>query len=85
MVRIYNNIIETIGNTPLVRLNRITEGIEPNIFVKVEAFNPGASVKDRICMAMIEAAEKAKIINKNKLFRGSAIKDIEKKLRINPS
>ncbi|MFX1350474.1 MAG: cysteine synthase A, partial [Promethearchaeota archaeon] len=65
MARIFNNIIETIGNTPLVRLNRITEGIEPNIYVKVEAFNPGASVKDRICMSMIDAAEKAGIIDKN--------------------
>jgi len=63
--RIYNSIIETIGNTPLVRLNRITEGIKPNIFVKIEAFNPGASVKDRICMSMIDAAEKAKIIDKD--------------------
>ena len=65
MGRIFNNIIETIGNTPLVRLNRITEGIEPNIFVKIESFNPGASVKDRICMSMIDAAEKARIINKD--------------------
>ncbi|TET59589.1 MAG: cysteine synthase A [Promethearchaeota archaeon] len=65
MGRIYNSIIETIGNTPLVRLNRITEGIKPNIFVKIEAFNPGASVKDRICMSMIDAAEKAKIIDKD--------------------
>jgi len=63
--RIFKNIIETIGNTPLVRLNRITEGIASNIFVKIEAFNPGASVKDRICMSMIDAAEKVKIINKN--------------------
>ncbi|MFX1309354.1 MAG: cysteine synthase A [Promethearchaeota archaeon] len=65
MGRIFNNIIETIGNTPLVRLNRITEGMEPNIFVKIEAFNPGASVKDRICMSMIDAAEEAKIIDHN--------------------
>jgi cysteine synthase A len=57
MGKIYNNIIETIGNTPLVKLNRI--------YVKVEAFNPGASVKDRICMAMIDAAEEAGIINQN--------------------
>ena len=64
MGRIYNNIIETIGRTPLVKLNRITKDIEPNIYAKVEAFNPGASVKDRICMSMIEAAEKANIINK---------------------
>ena len=64
MGRIYNNIIETIGRTPLVQLNRITKEIEPNIYAKVEAFNPGSSVKDRICMSMIETAEKANIINK---------------------
>ncbi|MFX0042494.1 MAG: cysteine synthase A [Candidatus Hodarchaeota archaeon] len=68
MGRIFNNIIETIGNTPLVRLNRITEGIKPNIFVKIEAFNPGASVKDRICISMIDAAEIAKIIDKNTII-----------------
>jgi len=64
MGRIYNNIIETIGRTPLVKLNRITKDIEPNVYAKIEAFNPGASVKDRICMSMIKAAEKANIINK---------------------
>ena len=65
MGKIYNNIIETIGKTPLVKLNKIAENIPANIYVKVEAFNPGASVKDRICMAMIEKAEEAKIINKD--------------------
>jgi len=65
MGRVYSNIIETIGRTPLVKLNRITKDIEPNIYAKIEAFNPGGSVKDRICMSMIEAAEKANIINKN--------------------
>jgi len=64
MGRIYKNIIETIGRTPLVKLNRIAKEIEPNIYAKVEAFNPGGSVKDRICMSMIETAEKANIINK---------------------
>ncbi|MFX1488370.1 MAG: cysteine synthase A [Promethearchaeota archaeon] len=68
MGRIYNNIIETIGRTPLVKFNRITRDLEPNIYGKVEAFNPGASVKDRICMAMIEEAEKAKIINKDTII-----------------
>jgi cysteine synthase A len=63
MGKTYNNIIETIGNTPLVKLNRITEDIKPNIYVKIEAFNPGSSVKDRICMSMIYAAEEAGIIN----------------------
>jgi len=65
MGRVYNNIVETIGRTPLVRLNRITENIDPTIYGKIEAFNPGASVKDRICMAMIDRAEKEGIINKD--------------------
>ncbi|MFW9942461.1 MAG: cysteine synthase A [Candidatus Thorarchaeota archaeon] len=64
MQKIFNNIIETIGNTPLVKLNRITENIKPNIYAKIEAFNPGSSVKDRICMAMINAAEEAGILTK---------------------
>jgi cysteine synthase A len=68
MGKIYNNIMETIGNTPLVKLNKITEGLDPNIYAKVEAFNPGASVKDRICISMIEAAEKANLINSNTII-----------------
>ncbi len=64
MGKVYKNIIETIGKTPLVKLNRIVNNIEPNLYVKIEAFNPGGSVKDRICMAMIDSAEKSKIINK---------------------
>ncbi len=64
MGKVYKNIIETIGKTPLVKLNRISNNIKPNLYVKIEAFNPGSSVKDRICMAMIESAEKSKLINK---------------------
>ncbi|HDZ18687.1 hypothetical protein LCGC14_1198140 [marine sediment metagenome] len=64
MGKVYKNIIETIGKTPLVKLNRIVNNIEPNLYVKIEGFNPGGSVKDRICMAMIDSAEKSKIINK---------------------
>jgi cysteine synthase A len=60
----FNNIIETIGRTPLVKLNRITEDVEPNIYAKLEYFNPGGSVKDRIAMAMIEKAEQEGIIDK---------------------
>ncbi|HNZ39804.1 MAG TPA: cysteine synthase A, partial [Candidatus Latescibacteria bacterium] len=59
MGRIYANIIETIGNTPLVRINRIMDGAAAEVVAKVEAFNPLASVKDRIGAAMIEAGEKA--------------------------
>ena len=58
MGRIYSNITWTIGNTPLVRLNRITKGLHADVVVKVESFNPMGSVKDRIGLAMIEEAER---------------------------
>jgi cysteine synthase A len=57
MGRIYSNITWTIGNTPLVRLNRMTKGLHADVVVKVESFNPMGSVKDRIGLAMIEEAE----------------------------
>ncbi|MEM3833075.1 MAG: cystathionine beta-synthase [Thermoprotei archaeon] len=57
-MKIANNILELIGNTPLVRLNKITKGLKPTILAKLEYLNPGGSVKDRIGVAMIEAAEK---------------------------
>ncbi|MBW7894815.1 MAG: cysteine synthase A [Opitutaceae bacterium] len=56
---IFPDIVSTIGNTPLVKLNRIAAGIPANVYVKTEFFNPLASVKDRIGKAMIEAGEKA--------------------------
>ncbi|UCC77106.1 MAG: cysteine synthase A [Anaerolineales bacterium] len=59
MNRIYKDITDTMGNTPLVRLNRVTEGLEATVLAKLEYFNPLASVKDRIAVSMIEAAEKA--------------------------
>jgi cysteine synthase len=51
MGKVYNNIIETIGRTPLVKLNRITANIKPNIYGKVEAFNPGASLCLKVCQS----------------------------------
>ncbi|MEM7012054.1 MAG: cysteine synthase A [Verrucomicrobiota bacterium] len=57
MGQIYNNIVETIGRTPLVKLNKVTEGVDATILMKLEFFNPLGSVKDRIGMAMIEDAE----------------------------
>ena len=57
MGHLYNNIVETVGNTPLVKLNRVTAGLDATIALKLEYFNPLGSVKDRIGMAMIEAAE----------------------------
>lgn len=65
MGRIFNNIVETVGNTPLVKLNRVTEGIDATVALKCEFFNPLGSVKDRIGMAMIEDAEKRGILNKD--------------------
>ena len=56
---VYNNIMETIGGTPLVRLNRLTEGKGATVLAKVESFNPANSVKDRIGKAIVEAAEKS--------------------------
>ncbi|APT87549.1 cysteine synthase A [Corynebacterium flavescens] len=53
---VYNNILETIGGTPLVRLNRLTEGKKAEVLVKVESFNPANSVKDRIGKAIVDAA-----------------------------
>lgn len=58
MGKLYNNIIETVGRTPLVKLNRVTQGLEATVALKCEYFNPLGSVKDRIGMAMIEAAER---------------------------
>ncbi len=66
--KIYENIIETLGNTPLVRLNRMAEGLKADILLKLEFFNPLASVKDRIGAAMIEALEKAGKVNKDTIF-----------------
>jgi len=63
MAKIYDNITETIGNTPLVRLNKITEGLDATIAVKLESHNPLGSVKDRIAFSMINEAEKAGKIN----------------------
>jgi len=65
---IFNNVTELIGNTPLVRIKRITNGSGAQILAKLEYFNPGGSVKDRICLSMIEDAE-----GKGLLREGSTI------------
>ena len=70
--KIYENLVETIGATPLVRLNRFMEdqGVEAEILAKLEFFNPLASVKDRIGNAMIEAME---MVNNNQYFFSSEV------------
>src|SRR5882672_6347834 len=65
MGRIYNDIVETVGRTPLVKLNRITAGLPATILLKCEFFNPLGSVKDRIGMSMIEDAEKSGVLKKD--------------------
>ena len=59
MAKIYENITELIGNTPLVKLNKLTEGYKADVLLKIEAANPGNSVKDRIGLAIVQAAEDA--------------------------
>ena len=65
MGQIYNSIVDTVGRTPLVRLNRVTQGIDATILLKCEFFNPLGSVKDRIGMAMIQDAEDRGVLKKD--------------------
>jgi cysteine synthase A len=65
MGRIYNDIVETVGRTPLVRLNKVTAGVDATILLKCEFFNPLGSVKDRIGAAMIEDAEKRGVLKRD--------------------
>ena len=58
----YNNILETIGNTPLVKLNKITKDLKGTILAKIETSNPGNSIKDRMALKMIEDAEQAGLL-----------------------
>ncbi|MGA2679578.1 MAG: cysteine synthase A [Sedimentisphaerales bacterium] len=68
MSRIFKDITRTIGNTPLVQLNRITEGLNATVLAKLESFNPLSSVKDRIGVAMIEDAERRGLLHKNSVI-----------------
>ena len=62
MGNIYNNIIETVGRTPLVKLNRVTDGVDATVLLKCEFFNPLGSVKDRIGLKMVEDAERSGLL-----------------------
>ena len=61
-IKAHNNVLELIGNTPLIKLNKITQKMTGNYFAKVEAFNPGHSTKDRIALYIIDKAEKSGIL-----------------------
>ena len=61
-MRIHDNILTTIGNTPMVRLNKITQEVAATVLAKVETFNPGNSIKDRMAIKMVEDAEKAGLL-----------------------
>jgi len=68
MAKIYSDITKTVGNTPLVKLNHITKGLEATVLVKLESFNPLSSVKDRIGVALIEDAEKKGLLKKDSVI-----------------
>jgi cysteine synthase A len=68
MAHIYGNIVETVGRTPLVRLNKVTAGVDATVLLKCEFFNPLGSVKDRIGMAMIQAAEQQGVLKKDSVI-----------------
>ena len=67
-MKIANDIAELVGNTPMVRLNKITRGIEATVVVKLEFYNPASSVKDRLAYAMITDAEKKGLLKKDTLI-----------------
>ena len=68
MANIYDDITKTVGRTPLVRINKMAKGIDATVLVKLESFNPLSSVKDRIGVAMIEAAERDGLLKENSVI-----------------
>ncbi len=68
MTKVYNNILELIGKTPLVKLNHVTENTKATVYAKIEAFNPGHSAKDRIALHIIENAEKKGLLKKGSII-----------------
>ena len=77
MSKIYNNITELIGNTPIVKLNHLVPEGAADVYVKLEAFNPGSSVKDRIALSMIEAAERDGLLKPDLLLLKQPVETLE--------
>ncbi len=73
MVNYINSVTEAIGNTPLLKLNRVGKDVGANVFAKLEYLNPSGSFKDRMAMAMIDAAEKGQTWNSRKLMPGGTV------------
>ncbi|MDI6799954.1 MAG: cysteine synthase A [Actinomycetota bacterium] len=67
-MKVANDITQLIGNTPLVRLNKVTEGLKAEVFAKLESFNPLCSVKDRLALSMIDEAEKSGLLVKDSVI-----------------
>ena len=61
-MKVCNNVLEAIGNTPLIKLNRVIDDIQATVYAKVETYNPGNSIKDRMALKMIEDAEAAGLL-----------------------
>ncbi|MFA6320230.1 MAG: pyridoxal-phosphate dependent enzyme, partial [Candidatus Omnitrophota bacterium] len=68
MARIFPDITKTVGNTPLVMINKLTKGLNASVLAKLEFFNPLSSVKDRIGVAMIEDAERRGALKKDSVI-----------------
>ena len=66
MKNVYNNILECVGNTPLVRLNSLTKGLKCTVYAKVEFFNPAGSIKDRVAKQIIESIDQIAFLSKTK-------------------
>jgi len=66
IIMLYKNILDTIGNTPLVKINKLNQNPGVNIYAKIEGANPGGSIKDRIALKMIKQAEEEEVLTKNK-------------------
>ena len=72
-MEVYDSILDTIGNTPIVRLPRLNRGLKPTLLAKLEMFNPGNSVKDRIGINMIKDAEEKGLLKKGGTWKVASV------------